>query len=134
MQSVRQSLILLSVLFLSGCWMLRRELTEPVQSQVIEVRGGDVITVRLAENATTGFRWKAECSDPDVRVTVEHRGAKDRSICGAPGEAVATIRVGSDFKDHEVVKLTYWRSFSGEVAREVNLGLFRRNGEAAAWR
>ncbi len=44
-----------------ACRSAHYTLEEPVESQIIEVKADDRWNVWLNENATTGFRWEAEC-------------------------------------------------------------------------
>ncbi len=119
-----------------ACRSAHYTLNEPVESQIIEVKADDRWNIWLDENATTGFRWEAECKSGEVAVRVDHFPAGDArdGICGAPGKARVNLRVLQGFRDLAEVNLRYRRSWSGEVAREVRLMLRRNANDFAFWR
>jgi len=44
--------------------MAKRQITQEDHDQVIEVHKGDLLTVQLPENPTTGYRWNLDQHDP----------------------------------------------------------------------
>ena len=118
-----------------GCRVERIVLEEPVRDRFVEICTDDHVVVRLEENGTTGFQWRAKCADPLVDVTLEHEpGDSSGGLVGAPGLATVHLRVRRGFIGPAVVYLSYERSWSGERAREVKLELHRRRTDVAVWR
>jgi predicted secreted protein len=85
-------------------------LSEQDRGRTIEVAEGDVITVRLKENPTTGYRWSVDTTNG-----LELVG--DRFEAGGDAIGAAGVRV-SEFRatragSHEL-RLRNWREWEGE--------------------
>ena len=128
-------LIVVALLMCAGCRLGRYELTEPVTSRFIEVKSGDQWTFEVEENQTTGYSWVVTCADPSVDVTIGHRGPEKASegLCGAPGKAIIRAKIHRGFSGPSELIMTYRRSWSGEVAREVIIGFYRKTEDVAPW-
>lgn len=88
-------------------------LTEPDDGRRIPVHIGDLIEVRLAENATTGYRWVVEYLDSDV-LTLDRTDADyPRQAIGSGGEAVFRISVHATGRT--MLRLKRWRAWEGET-------------------
>ncbi len=61
------------------------------RTESIQLRTGDVLTVMLKENQTTGYSWSAVNNHRISAVTLNHIGAADSQLCGAPGYCEASI-------------------------------------------
>jgi len=61
-------------------------LSEQDNGRTVEVNAGDVVTVRLKENPTTGFRWTVESAGGLVLAGDEYEG-------GGGGMGAAGVRV-----------------------------------------
>ena len=87
----------------------------------IELTPGAEFEVRLDENPTTGYRWRAGDWDQSiVDVTHEEFRPAERSGTGAGGEHVWQLQARAPGKT--VVRLTYGRGWeSGAAAREFSL-------------
>lgn len=57
------------------------------------MRVGDTVEVRLAENATTGYRWAAEDVDAAVVELLDTSADYPPSVVGASGVAVFRVLV-----------------------------------------
>ena len=85
-----------------------------VLNERIEIKSGNMLTIKLCSNRTTGFQWteKANVSDPAILQQIEHRyvapGAK---VPGAPGDEIwvfKAIKAGNS-----VVSMEYSRPWEG---------------------
>ncbi len=85
-------------------------LSEKDEGRTVEVSAGSIITVRLIENPTTGYRWKVESSG-----TMELVGDSFEGTGGAIGAAGArvfrfrAVRPGSN-----TLRIKNWREWEGE--------------------
>ncbi len=104
-----------------GCIGLEHRIVDPTEGGVIEVKSGDRWYIDLEENCTTGYRWTATCDDEDIEIYYEHPEPKlDEQLCGAPNRVSVVIRVHRGFAGPAEVHLRYARSWSKEVARELD--------------
>ena len=112
--------ILLPVLV--GCSMERHFIASPGTSQAIRVESGDRFFMDMDEEASSGYRWRATCNDPDVEVRIVHE----------PGTAEVTIRIHRGYDGPSVVTFTYGRK--GEPPRKsFTVTLYKRTGDCAFW-
>lgn len=112
-----------------------RIVSEPGKDEVIRVVSGDRIYFDLEENTTTGYAWDFTCSDPDVEVTIDHVAAdvSDGRV-GAPGRAEVRIRIHRGYDGPSNVHFMYRRRWEkGPPAKEFDIGLYKRTGDAAFW-
>lgn len=81
----------------------------------VVVHVGDVITLRLAENASTGYRWTIKTID-ESQLTVQDTGYRSEATSiGSGGEAFWTFRAQSAGKGH--LELIHSRPWEGERSR-----------------
>jgi inhibitor of cysteine peptidase len=75
---------------------------------VLEVARGDAIDVRLAENATTGFRWRIKADGGPLLALEEDRTSSDaKNRPGAGGSRRWRFRAAS--AGHATIELAYAR-------------------------
>jgi|PlaIllAssembly_1097288.scaffolds.fasta_scaffold2475863_1 inhibitor of cysteine peptidase len=89
-------------------------LTRAEHGKSIEAHVGDVITVTLDENPTTGFRWAIDKSD-DVDVVAlssSEYAAAPRSRVGKGGRRVVTFEVRKT--GTSTIQLKLWREWEGD--------------------
>lgn len=71
-----------------------RVFTETDNGSSVRVTPGDVIRVRLAENATTGYRWSVDATlPPCVKQTGESHDPASSDAAGAGGVAAFAFEV-----------------------------------------
>ena len=78
----------------------------------IDVRLGDVVTVRLKENPTTGYRWAVEQAGG-----LQLEGDRNAGVGPAPGAGGVReldFRAGTP-GDHEL-RLKQWRDWQGDAS------------------
>jgi inhibitor of cysteine peptidase len=73
---------------------------------------GDEIEVRLAENATTGYRWAPDSPDAGVLQPVEATANYPSAAVGAGGEAIFRFRVVGPGSGKLALKS--WRHWEGD--------------------
>jgi len=78
----------------------------------LPARVGDVLEVRLAENASTGYRWAPDSHDAGVLEAVEASANYPNTAVGSGGEAVFRFRVVGP--GSATLALKSWRSWEGE--------------------
>ena len=78
----------------------------------IDVRSGDVVTVRLKENPTTGYRWAIE--QAGGLQLEDDRNANVGPAPGASGMRELNFRAGAP-GDH-VLRLKQWRDWQGDAS------------------
>jgi inhibitor of cysteine peptidase len=93
-------------------------LTEANTGGVIEIGQGDVIDLRLYENATTGFRWQLVQADGLVEEpaldTLDRRVPEEPPMMGAGGMRVFRFRARTPGRGRLELKL--WREFEGDAS------------------
>jgi inhibitor of cysteine peptidase len=73
---------------------------------------GDRLEIRLAENATAGYRWAPDGYDAGLLELTEATASYPNAAVGSGGEAIFRFRVvgvGSS-----TLTLKYWRHWEGE--------------------
>jgi inhibitor of cysteine peptidase len=88
-------------------------LTRAEHGKSIEAQVGDLITVSLDENPTTGFRWAIDKSDDDVVAlqTSEYAVALGSRI-GGGGQRVVTFEARK--AGVSAIHLKLWRAWEGD--------------------
>ena len=94
-------------------------LTEADDGRNVTVHRGDVIEIRLMQNASTGYVWTPETETSPALVltgeTVERPEAPSGAAPpGAPGFAVFHFRAAAP--GSSAVRLKYWRSWEGDAS------------------
>jgi len=87
---------------------------QPHMSKQINVAAGDIFTVTLCSNATTGFEWSesAQISDQTVVQQTGHGFVgPDTGLVGAPGKEVWTFKALK--KGTSTIALEYSRPWEG---------------------
>jgi inhibitor of cysteine peptidase len=77
----------------------------------VPARVGDVVEVRLAENATTGYRWAPDSQEAGMIEAMEATASYPNGAVGSGGEAIFRFRVigpGS-----ATLALKSWRHWEG---------------------
>jgi len=88
-------------------------LTRADHGKSIEVQVGDLITVSLDENPTTGFRWAIDKSDDDVvALQSSEYAAASGSRMGGGGQRVVTFEARK--AGVAVIHLKLWREWEGD--------------------
>jgi len=90
-------------------------LTQANNSQSIEVQTGDIISIRLDENPTTGYRWKLEPDNQGVLELTQSEFVQDASAgVGGGGQHIFTFKA---LKAGTVsLNLKNWREWEGDRA------------------
>jgi inhibitor of cysteine peptidase len=86
-------------------------LTDQDNGRRLAVHVADVLQLRLAENATTGYRWATDSYDNGLLELVEATASYPNAAVGSGGEAMFQFRaigVGSG-----TLTLKYWRHWEG---------------------
>jgi inhibitor of cysteine peptidase len=87
-------------------------LSEQDRGRTVEVAEGDIITVRLRENPTTGYRWSVETTD-GLELVGDDFEAGGGAI-GAAGERVLEFRATRP-GSHKL-RLKNWREWEGDAS------------------
>ena len=88
-------------------------LTRAEHGKSIEAQVGDLITVSLNENPTTGFRWAIDESDDDVvALSSSEYAVTPRSRVGRGGRRVVTFEARKT--GTAAIHLKLWRAWEGE--------------------
>ena len=112
-----------------------RVIEKPGRDEVLRVVSGDRIYFVLEENAAAGYTWDYVCDDPDVEVTIDHVAADTSDVrVGVPGLAKVRIRIHRGYDGPSNVHFMYRRRWEkGPPAKEFDIGLYKRTGDAAFW-
>lgn len=87
-------------------------LTEQDDGRQVRARVGEVLEVRLAENATAGYRWAVDADDARVLEPVEQDADYPDAAVGAGGQAIFRFKVVAP--GAATLRLKYWRRWEGE--------------------
>jgi inhibitor of cysteine peptidase len=91
----------------------------------IEAQVGDLITVSLDENPTTGFRWVVDQSDEDiVALSSSEYAAAPGSKVGRGGRRVVTFEVRK--AGVSTIQLKLWRAWEGDSSVAQRFGVTLR--------
>jgi inhibitor of cysteine peptidase len=88
----------LSTVVLAGCSSKPKNIDADTADVVYEMNAEDTITIRLEENATTGYVWNYTIADAEVveYVSDEFLAPSETDMTGAPGEHVWVFKgIGS---------------------------------------
>lgn len=88
------------------------ELGESDNGRRVAAKVGDVLTVRLAENASTGYRWSFDKLDPTRIELLETAASYPDAMPGSGGEAIFKLRIVKPGSTDLTTK--YWRAWEGE--------------------
>lgn len=86
-------------------------LTAADNGRHVAARVNEVIELRLAENATTGYRWEPDHYDGGLLQWLETTALYPEGAVGAGGEAVFRFKVVA--AGSGVLALKYWRHWEG---------------------
>jgi len=88
-------------------------LTRAEHGKSIEAQVGDLITVSLNENPTTGFRWAIDESDDDaVALSSSEYAVTPRSRVGGGGRRVVTFEARKT--GVSAIRLKLWHTWEGD--------------------
>lgn len=103
---------------LGGEPMATVTLTQEQNGTVVESHVGDVIAVKLPENASTGYRWSVEQSDPAVVAEQSSSYEQGFGGVGAGGTRIFTFKAVSTGNANLRLKLSRsWESNTGPANR-----------------
>ena len=88
-------------------------LTDQDDGREVRAGVGDVLDVRLSENATTGYRWELDTLDPQRFELAGATGEYTSAVPGSGGTAQFQIKVLAAGKG--TIRLKYWRQWEGEA-------------------
>ena len=89
-------------------------LGEQNDGQRVPAHVGDVFTLRLPENASTGYRWAPDTYDAGSLAIVEEASDYPNATPGSGGEAIFRFRVVRAGPSTLVMK--YWRHWEGAAS------------------
>jgi inhibitor of cysteine peptidase len=87
-------------------------LTDADDGHTIEVRPGDVIVIRLAENPTTGYRWHVERADAPVESAGDRNLVPATAFPGSP--APREFRFAARLPGSGDLAFKLWQQWEGE--------------------
>jgi len=87
-------------------------LTQADRGKTVAARPGDTITITLAENPTTGYRWAIEHQDQNVVHIVDDKYTSGGTSPGAGGTRTFTLQADHPGTAPFSVKL--WREWVGD--------------------
>jgi inhibitor of cysteine peptidase len=76
------------------------------------VHVGDALELRLAENATTGYRWEADATPADILAPLDSGASYPNAAVGSGGVAIFHYRAAAPGQAE--LSLRYWRAWEGE--------------------
>lgn len=85
-------------------------LTDADNGRQVSAHVGDEISLHLAENATTGYRWAVESHDPGLE-PLEATANYPNTAIGSGGEAIFRFRPVAPGSGK--LALIYWRHWEG---------------------
>jgi len=95
--------------------------TESENGKAVNIRAGDILEVRLHENATTGYRWALDAVDSPLVKVHEAQYSSPSSSVGGSGEV--TWRIEARAPGSLEIKLKLWRSWEGEKSIQKRFGI-----------
>lgn len=88
------------------------EYGEHDEGKLIQRSVGDVFSVRLGENASTGYRWSIDKLSPSRLELIEATADYPKEQIGSGGEAIFRFRVVGPGTSS--LSLKYWRAWEGD--------------------
>ena len=88
-------------------------LTQADNGKSVEVRPGSIITIRLSENPTTGYRWAVDKIDSDV-VVLKSSDYSPAPNTGVGGGGERTLTFEATKAGVAAVHLKLWRDWEGD--------------------
>ena len=96
-------------------------LTEADNGKSIDVHAGDILVVRLHENASTGYRWALdEVASPLIAVHDAEYAGRSQAV-GSPGEVQWRIEAKSPGTVRIALRL--WRQWEGDSSIQKRFGV-----------
>jgi inhibitor of cysteine peptidase len=89
-------------------------LSEADDGESLPLKVGDCVTLRLHENASTGYRWVFDGFDANAIDAREDGYAAGAGSVGSGGDVQWTLQAKSAGTAH--VKLKLWRAWEGEAS------------------
>lgn len=123
---IRPTILLLCVCYTTMAGGAVVELSEADNGRVLAAQVGDLLRIRLAENASTGYRWDLESASSDVLEALESDVAYPPSVVGASGTVTFSFRARQPGQGE--LRLRHWRRWQGDasVTRRFRLTLHVR--------
>jgi inhibitor of cysteine peptidase len=87
------------------------EISSSQNGQVVSIKVGDTVELRLPENSSTGYRWTVDAID-DARVIVDDTGFHGGAAPGSSGDAYWRLRATGS--GAAAIALKRWRPFEGD--------------------
>ncbi len=89
-------------------------LTAADSGKTLEVSSGDTLSIQLAENPTTGYRWAIQTSDePGLKLQNSEFSPQSAGVgVGVGGQRIFTFRAASSGTAH--LQLKEWRQWEGD--------------------
>ena len=92
------------------------DILETDNGKSINAKVGDVMALRLHENASTGYRWAFDALDEAklglVKSEYLREGDAKNAVVGSGGDMTWTLKAKA--KGTTQIKLKLWRSFEGD--------------------
>ena len=87
-------------------------LTEADNARTVEARVGDMLAIRLHENASTGYRWSPDKLNPAITLTAGGYEAQEADAVGSGGTVQWTLKANTPGTFQIDLKL--WRHWEGD--------------------
>lgn len=78
----------------------------------VSLRVGEVVELRLAENATAGYRWTLERNDAELLEPLDATADYEGRAVGSGGQAIFRFQVRGTGSTQLALK--YWRHWEGD--------------------
>jgi inhibitor of cysteine peptidase len=95
--------------------------TEVENGKTVNIRAGDILVVRLTENATTGYRWALNGVNSPLVSIDEAQYSNRSSAVGSPGEV--TWRIEGKRPGSVEIEFKLWRSWEGKKSIQKKFGI-----------
>jgi inhibitor of cysteine peptidase len=109
------TMVLFVLALAAGCGSARRiELGADDEGREVQVQRGQVLTVTLESNPTTGYSWEwVDAGDGVLRQVGEAEFKSSSNLVGAPG--TETLRFSAEKAGRTTIKLVYHRPWEKDV-------------------
>ena len=88
-------------------------LTAAANGQSFEIKTGETVVVRLAENPTTGYTWAvANSNDQALTLQSSEYVSSNTGLAGSGGERTFTFETAQP--GQATLELKHWRAFVGD--------------------